>query len=252
MNSSEYCAKCEAFLFLRPFDTGPHEVWCQKCRREYRDEYRPIYASWVKSHKEDLLAVMGVPEVYQSYSLDSFEADTQDLKRALQVAQEWSTSKLLGLFLCGPCGTGKTHLAVGALLAMRVNRWSGRFVSSSELLFRCRNSFRKGNGENIEEIISEYCKPDVLLLDDLGAERPTEFSRETLGLVVDKVYRQMSCLIVTSNFDLSGLAGRIDERTADRLVDICRAVKLSGRSFRQKRALERAKSRNLPTSEQVQ
>jgi DNA replication protein DnaC len=252
MPDSGACGKCGVDRLRRYCDTELEEPWCSRCASEHRSEYRPVYASWVESHRKDFLASMRVPPVYRSCSLETFEATTQEQKHALHVAQEWLTSEVLGLFLCGPCGTGKTHLAIGALLAMRAKRWSGRFASSSEFLFRCRNSFRKGSADNIEEIISEYCGSDVLLLDDLGAEKPTEFSRETLGLVVDKVYREMSCLIVTSNFDLNGLAERIDERTADRLVDICRAVKLSGRSFRQKRALERAKSRNLPTSEQVQ
>ena len=133
---------------------------------------------------------------------------------------------------------------------MRWWRHTGRFVSVTELLFKLRNSFREGDGP--EELINEYCKADVLLLDDLGAERPTEFSRETLGLVIDRAYRQESWLIVTSNFDLSGIADRIDNRTADRLIDMCRAVRLSGDSFRHKRAVERAQSRSLATYKQVQ
>jgi len=236
--------------FVGPFSDGHYEPWCTQCRRNHKEEYRSIYDAWVKSHAEGLLASMKVPQVYRSCSLESFEANTQEQERALQAAQEWLTSDLPGLFLCGSCGTGKTHLAIGALLAMRARRHSGRFVSATELLFEFRNSFRGGDGP--EELINKYCEADVLLLDDLGAERPTEFSRETLGLVIDRVYRQESCLIVTSNFDLSGIAERIDNRTADRLIDMCRAVRLSGDSFRQKRAVERAQLRSLSASKQVQ
>jgi len=249
MSSSGDCGKCGAPRWGYPDATGPQEPWCGKCASEHRDEYRPIYTSWFNSHSEEFLASMDVPRVYQSCSLNSFEAITQDQKRALQAAQEWPTSDLLGLFLCGPCGTGKTHLATGALLAMRARRYKGRFVSAAELLFKFRNSFREGDGP--EELMSEYCKSEVLLLDDLGAERPTEFSRETLGLLIDKAYRQESCLIVTSNCDLNEIAERIDNRTADRLVDMCLAVKLSGESFRRKRALERVQLRSLAACKKV-
>ena len=132
---------------------------------------------------------------------------------------------------------------------MRARSYKGHFVSAAELLFKFRNSFREGHGP--EELMSEYCKSEVLLLDDLGAERPTEFSRETLGLLIDKAYRQESCLTVTSNCDLNEIAERIDNRTADRLVDMCLAVKLSGESFRRKRALERVQLRSLAACKKV-
>ena len=64
-----------------------------------------------------------------------------------------------------------------------------------------------------EEIMERLSMCGVLLLDDLGAEKPSEFSRETLGLIVDRAYREESPVIVTSNFDFKGLAERIDDRT---------------------------------------
>jgi len=100
--------------------------------------------------------------------------------------------------------------------------------------------------------MERYSRADVLLLDDLGAEKPTEFSRATLGLLIDRAYRDDAYIIVTSNFDFQGLAERIDERTADRLVEMCQAIKLTGESYRKKRAVERASLRDLPASERVQ
>jgi DNA replication protein DnaC len=256
MADSGICGRCEKTFYLQL--EGDPEPWCTRCIQEYAGEYRPIYASWfeakVRGNPEQYLAPMGVPRKYRSCSLESFEADTRERRNALRSTREWIASDLPGLFLCGPCGTGKTHLATGSLLEIRASnpkRWSGRFVSASELLFKLRNSFDR---DGPEDIIEEYCKASILVLDDLGAERSTPFSRETLAMVVDQVYRQESILIITGNFDINALAERIDKRTADRLVEICRAFKfkLSGTSYRQKRALERANLRNLPVSEHVQ
>lgn len=245
------CGKCGMFLIRGICETPKHlEPWCQRCAQKHRGEYAPIFAKWVTENASGALADMRVPPAYRTCSFDSFETKTKEQRQALRVAKEWVCSGTPGLFLCGRVGTGKTHLAVSALLAMRGRRWTGQFVSALELLFECRNSFRSGDGP--EELMERYSKADVLLLDDLGAEKPSDFSRETLGLIVDRVYRQESCIIVTSNFDFEGLAERIDERTADRLVEMCQAVKLSGSSYRQKRALERANLRNLPASEVVQ
>ena len=245
------CEKC-GMLLVRAIGSSTQllEPWCRQCAQTHRSEYAPILAKWVMENSSDILKGMGVPLAYRSCSFESFEAKTKELRQALRVAKEWVTSATPGLFLCGRCGVGKTHLAIGALLAMRARCFTGQFVSALELLLKCRNSFRSGDGP--EEILERYSMTSVLLLDDLGAEKPTEFSREILSLIVDRAYREESSLIVTSNFDFEGLAERIDERTADRLVELCQAVKVSGPSYRQKRAIERANLRNLPTSEVLQ
>jgi DNA replication protein DnaC len=114
----------------------------------------------------------------------------------------------------------------------------------------CRDSFR--NSQGLDSVLEKYCRPKVLLLDDLGAENPTAFAREAIGLLIDRVYRDERFLIVTSNYDFEALTERLDARTVDRLIELCLAVKLAGSSYRQKRAAQRAGLRNLPVSEQVQ
>lgn len=251
MSRHDECGKCgDQLLMGLNTRTNVLEPWCYQCVKKYRSEYAPIFAKWVAENASAVLEGMGVPLAYRSCSFESFEAKTKEQRQALRVAKEWVYSGTPGLLLCGPVGTGKTHLAVSALLAMGARRWTGQFVSVLELLLKCRNSFRGGDGH--EEIMERLSMVDVLVLDDLGAEKPSEFSRETLGLIVDRAYREESNLIVTSNFDFQGLAERIDERTADRLAELCQAVKLSGSSYRQKRAVERASLRNFPTSEVVQ
>ena len=114
----------------------------------------------------------------------------------------------------------------------------------------CKDSFR--HKEGLEAVLEKYWAPGVLLLDDLGAENPTPFARETIGLLIDRAYRDRQALIVTSNYDFEALTQGLDARTVDRLIEICLAVKLSGSSYRQKLAIQHAGLRNLPVSEQVQ
>ena len=89
----------------------------------------------------------------------------------------------------------------------------------------------------------KYSNCDVLLLDDLGAENSTPFARETLGNLIDRAYRNKQTVIVTSNFDVKTLAQKPDQRTADRLLEVCALIKFAGASYRQKIAAERAASR---------
>lgn len=247
---SDDCGKCGGQLGRRFSDEGPLEPWCWQCAQKHRSEYRPILAEWVNQNPGIVLKSMGVPIAYRSCTFDSFEKNTKDQRRALRAAEGWTKSDDSSLFLCGPCGVGKTHLATASLLATRARGYSGRYVSAQELLTECRDSFR--NHDGLEDVLEKYCAPTVLLLDDLGSENPTPFARETVGLLIDRAYRDARSLIITSNYDFEALTERLDARTVDRLIELCLAVKLTGSSYRQKLAAQRTSLRNLPTSEVLQ
>jgi DNA replication protein DnaC len=186
---------------------------------------------------------MGVPLVYRGCGFENFDATTADQKKLLRNVRALDLDGDLGLYLFGPVGTGKTHLAVATLLALRAEGYFGQYISTQELLVTCRNSFRSEEG--LKEILEPYGRMDVLLLDDLGTEKPTEFTRETLGTVIDRAYRHEQRLIVTSNLDLNALAERLDARIADRLIGLCQAIRATGTSYRQKQAAERSSALRL-------
>lgn len=246
---SDECGKC-GIVLCRIRSSDLPEPWCRQCARKHPGEYSPILAEWVNQNAGAVLKDMGVPIAYRACTFEGFEKATKDQQRALRAAEGWAKDGEPGLFLCGPCGVGKTHLATAALLAMRAQGFSGKFVSAQELLLVCRDSFRRNEG--LEEVLEKVCRPSVLLLDDLGAENPTPFARETIGLLIDRIYREQGSVIATSNYDFEALAEKLDVRTVDRLIELCLAVKLTGSSYRQKRAAQRASVRNLPASEVLQ
>ena len=139
---------------------------------------------------------------------------------------------------------------MAALLTLRARGFVGRLTSVQELLVQCRDSFRHDKG--LEEILESVGRPSVLVLDDLGTENPTQFSKETVALIIDRAYRHEQVIILTSNYDLETLVERLGARSVDRLIETCLAVKLTGPSHRQKCAAQRASLRNLPASEAVQ
>src|SRR5690349_5452149 len=117
------CGKCGEFLD-ESIGRGAElvEPWCWQCRRKHSDEYAAILTKWVMENAGPVLAAIGVPPAYQSCSFESLEAKTEEQRQALRVTKAWVNSETPGLFLCGPVGTGKSHLAVSALLAMRARR----------------------------------------------------------------------------------------------------------------------------------
>lgn len=212
--------------------------WCAECRKNYRYEYQLARRTYVHGNAEQFLEEMGVPPSYQHCTFENFDAVTPEQKTLLRKISELSTDEAVGLYLSGPVGTGKTHLAVATLLRLRAEGYIGRFISAQELVVACRNAFRRDTSAG--DILEEYRGVAVLLLDDLGTEKPTEFSRETLGTLIDRAYRDCQQLIVTSNLDLKQISRLLDARSADRLIELCQAVRVAGSSYRQKQAAQRS------------
>jgi DNA replication protein DnaC len=224
------CLKCQRESLLQGYGEEL-DPWCSYCKAKFpKDEYRAAYSEYVRQHPSHYLSLMGVPDRFLRCRLENFEGKSSHQRRVLAAVSSWLNDDS-GLFLCGPCGTGKTHLSVSVLLRMKQKRMDGRFVSVPELLTECRDSFR--GDEGLDAVLSKYSDCDCLVLDDLGAENSTPFARETLGNLIDRAYRNEQYLVVTSNLDLKALSQKLGERTVDRIKEMCLPVKFEGTSYRQ-------------------
>ena len=124
------------------------------------------------------------------------------------------------LVLRGPRGTGKTHLmeAVGREMLARDKRV--RYERVPTLLARMRSSFNSEEMGVLEERNSQYRNTaELLMLDDLGAEKPSEWVREQLYRLIDERYGVNRPLIVSTNESYESLASNLDDRIASRLFD---------------------------------
>lgn len=144
-----------------------------------------------------------------------------------------------GLLLTGPCGVGKTHLAVAALRALVEERGAwGHFVETAQLLRSLQDSFDRDSDIASREVLEPVMSCDVLLLDDLGVTRGTPWERDTLGLVINERYNKNGLTILTTNLpvdssgEVEGLSDRLGERLASRLAEMCWTLTISGVDFR--------------------
>lgn len=137
-----------------------------------------------------------------------------------------------GLIMLGPVATGKSHLAAAIVNALVKRGITAIFQSTPELMSRIRATFDKGSTETERNILSALENADLLVLDDLGAEKTTEATRARLYQVIDARYRYNRPIIVTTNCEIKELEEQIGTRAFDRLCEICAVVKANAPSYR--------------------
>jgi len=209
----------------------------------------------------------GIPPLYTEVSFDNFSAPPdnppaeQVLKRALMEARGYAREFPLGsakrgrLFFGDP-GTGKTHLATAVLRSLIAKGFEGVFFPYQHLLDRIRSGYDKKSGASDREAYQVALECDVLLLDDLGAHRVTNWVEDTITSIITHRSNHNRPLIATTNLrdpeagdppipqGMGGetvrqyyLAERIGMRARSRLFEMCRIVSTRGaEDYRLRRA----------------
>jgi len=216
--------------------------------------------------EERRLAAAHIPERYRDCTLDAYEiyhgAD-KSLGEALQTARKFVEAYPVdtagkGLLFTGSIGVGKTHLAVGVLQRMvRERGVKGLFCDYRELLKSIQNSYNAQVQTTELELLKPVFAAEVLVLDDLGAQKPNEWVWDTVALILNTRYNDKLTTINTTNYvDQPAGAGaktdaeraareptlgdRIGDRMLSRLAEMCIRVEMTGKDFR-KTGVKRAR-----------
>lgn len=193
---------------------------------------------------EDLrrrLAMANIPPLFAELDFSTFPRDAakaEAIERLAAVTGE--TVGARGAFLWGDCGTGKTGLAVSALKQRIVGGGWGMFVTVPELLDWLRPQGERGALRRPDVALERVSSTPLLVLDDLGAERITDWARERLFLVVNHRHDHILPTVFTSNFSLAETARRLagsqgptaGNRIAWRIKEACEVIELQGRNLR--------------------
>lgn len=184
---------------------------------------------------------------FKEYTLDTFPANEEAGENALATVRAWLTGELddYNLFVHGPPGSGKSGL-VYALGRAAINIGSSpQFINVRQFLAQMRSEIAEGTTPDISERISA----DLLILDDLGAERPTEWAVEQIATIVENFYvANDGCIVVTSNYKPSELIARLTtpadpvsgRRIVSRLMQDTTVINLDRPDQRVKRKLRAA------------
>lgn len=150
------------------------------------------------------------------------------------------------LFFTGSSGTGKTYKAI-EIMKNHVEQlpatcfkepftFLSYFITVPELLLKIRSTFSLDRCE--EEIVDKYSNCKLLVLDDLGAEKTSEFSLQILYIILNRRYNEQLQTILTSNLSLDDIREKLGDRIASRIAGMCQIVKLTGKDRRLKTNLD--------------
>jgi DNA replication protein DnaC len=216
-----------------------------------------------------------VPERYRHCDFENYETDNEienvsrdqlaawnrSLAQAKLVVQrfaaEFPVGNENGLLLMGPCGVGKTHLAVAALKEIILRGHSGLFYDYRELLKEIQDSYNAESQATEMGVLEPVLQAEILVLDDIGSSKPSLWALETVGHVLNTRYNEKRVTLLTTNFLDSetasngaapapsprvvgmraptiedSLTERVGKRIRSRLYEMCRTVEIFAPDYR--------------------
>lgn len=134
-----------------------------------------------------------------------------------------------GLFIHGGVGTGKTHIAYALKKEYdRTSMNSSYFWNTTELLRELKEDFDRPYGEKKNILERLMTSKTLIILDDIGAEKISDWVQETFYLLINKKYNDCFPIVFTSNYSLAELNERIGERIVSRILEMCDRFKVDG------------------------
>ena len=240
-----YCGSCrqpkEAYfpegktIFGR--DRHPKECDCQRKQREEREA-----ADREQKQREEVerLKRIGFTDpAMREWTFGNDNGKCPQMHKAYSYVEQWEqiSTGNYGLILWGNVGTGKSYFAGCIANALMEKEISVCMTNFALILNDLAASYKDRN-----EYISRLCSFPLLILDDFGMERGTEYGLEQVYNVIDSRYRSGKPLIVTTNLTLEELQNPEDTahaRIYDRLTEMCTPVCITGENFRKARAREK-------------
>lgn len=187
-------------------------------------------------------ASAAIPKRYSHCTLETFKENAPVLKNAKARVQEFvdlwpGSDEGRGLLLIGPCGSGKTHLAVAALVEIINAGKPGHLLFSNfqDLIQEIQASFDSDEVPSKSELLRPLLEADLLVLDELGSQKPTTFVQDILYYVINTRYNSERTTIFTTNYTDTpadgkdeNLAQRIGTRLRSRLYEMAGTVPFTG------------------------
>ena len=245
-----YCGKCHTpkqFRMTAPPMEGrilPCPCQCEKERQE--QEAAEQEAQRRRQAVADLKRKGFTDPAMREWTFSNDNGKCPQMKHARFYVEHWEQMKMenIGYLLWGGVGTGKSYFAGCIANALMEQEIPVRMTNFALILNDLTASFEGRN-----EYIVRLCRAPLLILDDFGMERGTEYGLEQVYNVIDSRYHSRKPLIVTTNiplYDLQHPQDTAHARIYDRLLEMCAPIRFSGENFRRATAQDKlARLKNL-------
>jgi DNA replication protein DnaC len=194
-----------------------------------------------------LLEGARIPRRYEECSLGNYQpannngSQIQAFNHAYRLVRDYPSVDR-GLLFMGTCGVGKTHLSVAILRElMGKKEISCLFYEFGSLLKEIQNSYNPVSQTSELKVLTPVIEAEVLVLDELGATKPTDWVRDTMMQVINTRYNDRRLTIFTTNYLDGGrterdeiLEDRIGVRLRSRLFEMCKTVLIEGEDYRRR------------------
>jgi len=241
LKTTESCSACRGSGWLVETENSVEAVVpCPECRP--------------KEGLKKLLQKAAIPPRYFDRGFEEYswhhKLQEQAQLRAIAYVEDFPNVPR-GLLFAGPCGVGKTHLSVAILKTLiQEKHVHGQFVDEAELLRRLQYSYGPNSPETEREVMLPLSEVELLVWDDLGTGRPTDWVRETIRTVLNHRYTYNKATILSTNWPLkpqaaksptsrskteamqNTLAERIGRRLFSRIMEMCEIIEMDGPDFR--------------------
>lgn len=224
---------------------------CPKCNDtgwfpEYFDGVRRVERCdcWRADVARKMVSRARIPSRYNQCDFSTFITyPNEELVRAVKKTREFAATFPAvdkGLIFIGPPGIGKTHLAVSVLKEVtEKNGVRGVYYDTRSLLSTIKSTYNPVTRASEADVLEEVMGAELLVLDDLGAERLTDWVEETMNLIVNTRYNDRLATVFTSNYEgvpdrdnMESLLVRVGARMYSRLREMCDFLEFTGPDYR--------------------
>jgi len=219
-------------------DTGWKPVDIDGVRRVVRCD------CWQHAQSQKLFDEARIPVRYRRCDFETFIVyPNEKLKNAVNAVKRFADAfpaVQKGICLIGPHGIGKTHLTVAVLRAALSRGIHGVFYETSDLLRLIRSTYNPVTKTAELQVLQPLLTAPLIVLDDVGKEKTTEWVEETMTYIVNTRYNQRLTTLFTSNYDdnpdleaLDSLQVRVGARMYSRMKEMCEFIDYGGADYRQ-------------------